>query len=94
MSYLRATIALALVACGGGAAPPPTDEAFRRIQVYEATIAHQRAGAEACAEGERCPAERELCDAVEGLCALARSIEDPDALARCAIARRSCPEPR
>lgn len=96
MSTLRtiarhALLGLTLVGCGGGSEALDTDEAFRRIQVYEATIAHRGAEAERCAPDEECPAELEVCEAVEGLCQVSQSIDDPDATSRCAAARRRCP---
>lgn len=92
---LRTTLAgLGLLAGCASAEPVDADEAFRRIQVFEATIAHRAGAAEACAPDAPCDAERALCDAVEGLCEVSRSIEDPDAASRCAAARRRCPEAR
>ncbi|MCB9591326.1 MAG: hypothetical protein H6719_01230 [Sandaracinaceae bacterium] len=93
MSTLRTiTCLLVLAGCGSTAESTSVDEAFRRIQVHEATIAHASAAAEACAPDATCEAELELCDAVERLCEVSRSIEDPDATRRCEAARRRCPE--
>lgn len=99
MSTLRTIAGLAslglfalLAGCGGGSSAVDVDEAFRRIQVYEATIAHRAAEAEACPPDEDCPPELALCEAVEGLCETSRSIDDPDAARRCQAARRRCPE--
>lgn len=95
----RPSVPLALLAllgllagCGGAATSVDPDEAFRQIQVHEATIARQRAAAERCAPRTDCEAERALCDAVERLCEVSRSIDDPDAATRCQRARRHCPE--
>ena len=77
-----------LAGCGGASAAVDPDEAFREIQVHEATIAHQSAAAERCAPQSECEAERALCHAVERLCEVSRSIDDPDATTRCERARR------
>lgn len=79
------------LACGG-APPLEPDEGFRRIQVHEATIAHRGAEADRCAPEAPCPAMEEVCAAAEALCGVARELDDPDALARCALARRRCRE--
>jgi len=81
-----------LASCGGSTTAVEPDEAFRRIQVHEATIARQSAAADRCAPDSDCEAERALCDAVERLCEVSRSIDDPDATTRCERARRRCPE--
>jgi hypothetical protein len=85
---LASSLALAL-GCG---APPrlDLDEAFRRIQVHEATIAHRSGEAEGCALEEPCPARGEICGAAEDICVIAAEVDDADALARCALARRRC----
>jgi len=81
-----------LVGCGGPASTVDPNEAFRQIQVHEATIAHGAAEAERCGDEESCGAELELCAAVTDLCRVSRSIDDPDARTRCRMARRHCPE--
>jgi len=88
-----ATLALLglLWGCGGEPTAVSRDEAFREIQVHEATIAHRSAAAERCAPDVECEAEQALCDAVERLCEVSRSIDDPDATTRCQRARRRCP---
>ena len=92
MTYLRTGVVLALLTgCGGAAAEVDVDEAFRAIQVHEATIAHRSAQIEACEPGAPCRAEQELCDAVEALCTVSQTIDDADATTRCQTARRRCP---
>lgn len=86
------TAFLLLVGCGGAPAVVDRDQVFAEIQIHEATIAHRAAEMEACVPEEPCGAEHELCDAVEALCTLSRSIEDADAATRCEMARRRCPE--
>lgn len=82
-------IAVLLAACGG--APPDLDEAFRRIQVHEATIANRAAGVDACAGAEPCIAADETCAAGDAICTIADEIDDADARARCRLAQRRCP---
>jgi hypothetical protein len=84
-------LACAMLGCGGAPARPNADEAFARIQVHEATIAHRQAAIEACEE-EPCPAADEACAAAEEICTIADALDDADARARCANARRSCPQ--
>ena len=91
---LGATVLGAIViGCGGAPARPDADEAFHRIQVHEATIAHRSADAARCAPDAPCPAAVEVCDAAEALCAIATELGDPDALTRCDLARRHCGDP-
>ena len=93
VTYARTGVVLALfIGCGGPAVETDLDEAFRAIQVHEATIAHRSAQVEACERGAPCPAEQELCDAVQALCTVSASIDDADATTRCRSARRRCPE--
>ncbi len=91
----RAMLALigawALGGCGGAPARPDPNVAFARIQVQEATIAHRASEADACAGTAPCPAADEVCEAAEAICAIAGELDDDDARARCALARRRCP---
>ncbi len=88
----RAACAAAVWAlCACGAAPQPDlNEAFRRIQIHEATIARSAEEAEAC-EDPSCPAATRICDAAASICGIADEIDDADARARCGLARRRCP---
>jgi hypothetical protein len=82
---------IVLLLLGCGSAPPDLDEAFRRIQVHEATIANREAAIEACNGAAACAAADEACAAGDEICAIAVAIDDRDAHARCRLARRRCP---
>ena len=84
-------VGLMLAGCGGAPPRPDPDHAFARIQVHEATIAHRAAEARACAGTPPCPAAEAVCAASDALCDIARRLDDGDAWARCATARRACP---
>lgn len=74
----------------GGAPPPDTHQVFREIQVHEATIAHASAEAARCPPQGECPPASRVCEAAEGLCEVAGTIDDADAVARCEQARLRC----
>jgi hypothetical protein len=95
--FLLIVAAFAHVAgCGGSSAPAQreVDRAFAAIQVHEAAIERERGVAEAsrgttardcaqtCAASDRARIEQ------QGLCELARELEDADARLRCERARR------
>lgn len=91
MNPARAWLFLLLFAACGAPARPDVDAAFRQIQVHEATIAHRQSAIETCGETRPCAAADEACAAADEICRIADEIDDPDAHARCGLARRRCP---
>jgi hypothetical protein len=86
---LIALLLLGLVGCGAAPAPD-LHAAFRRIQEHEAVIARQAPDAEACPPDTPCPAAEAVCAAAASICSIAIEVDDPDARARCELARRRC----
>ncbi|MGF1468823.1 MAG: hypothetical protein ACFCGT_22075 [Sandaracinaceae bacterium] len=66
------------------------DEAYRRIQVAEARVAHGLAAVERCEPGSACPASEEVCAGADEVCRQAQRVHEADARERCEAARRSC----
>lgn len=77
-------------ACGG-AQRPDANEAFASIQIDEARIEHAALALTESTDPEaRSAAATEICEASAHLCETARTIEDRDALDRCAHAEERC----
>jgi hypothetical protein len=78
-------------ACAGAAPAPSLDQAFARIQVHEAAIERARLDVQrsesSCAAA--CDAAISAAGEQAALCRIAREVDDPDALTRCARARSS-----
>lgn len=83
--------ALLCVACARPI-PRDADDAFRRIQRYEAEVAQGSArldSVQACTEA-KAVAEREVCEPSAALCELSLELEDADSKARCEAATNAC----
>ncbi|MGD8860174.1 MAG: hypothetical protein PVI30_09175 [Myxococcales bacterium] len=93
---LLALLVLTASGCAGTQKPRERrlNDAFARIQQHEARISHERAVVvrtdPELPAGARCDAAGRLCDEADALCAIAREVEDADALARCDQASATC----
>jgi hypothetical protein len=84
--------ATAASACASAApAAPSLDQAFARIQVHEAALERARLDAQRSESSctAACAAASSAAGEQAALCRIARSVDDPDALTRCARARSS-----
>jgi len=89
-------VAAALAGCGGaiqsgGESTVVRSDGYRDIELYEGRIDRDESAMQSTASCPgACRAAASICDSAEHICAIARDLSEPDALARCSRARQSC----